>query len=128
MAQISCKRCHITSGYPTHLSSTASSCGVILYRHPSTDLRGLNSRLANPPASMLVPRNENFIYFVLCFFITFTHLKGALWHCGRASDSVLRGPGLDPHLRHHVRSFSKAHLLPRVLVNTQKALAPSQHD
>ena len=35
--------------------------------------------------------------------------EGAWWHSGRASDSELRGPGFDPHMRHRVVSLSKTH-------------------
>ena len=33
----------------------------------------------------------------------------ARWRSGRASDSELKGPGFDPHRRHHVVSLSKTH-------------------
>ena len=47
----------------------------------------------------------------------------ARWLCGRASNSGARGPGFEPQDRHIV-SFK----LSKVLVNTQEAVAPSQHD
>ena len=50
------------------------------------------------------------------------------WPSGRASDSESRGPGFEPNKGHRVVSLSKAHLLPRVLVNAQEAMAPSRHD
>ena len=45
-----------------------------------------------------------------------------------ASESESRGPGFDPHRGHPVVSLSKTHKLPRVLVNTQEAVALSRHD
>ena len=53
---------------------------------------------------------------------------GARWPSGRVSDSESRGPGFDPNKGHCVVTLSKAHLLPRVLVKTQEAMAPSRHD
>ena len=41
-------------------------------------------------------------------FATILH-KGVRWRSGRASDSESRGPGFDPHRRHHVVSLSKTH-------------------
>ena len=38
-----------------------------------------------------------------------TTLMGVGWPCGRASDSESRGPGFDPHMRHHFVSLSKTH-------------------
>ena len=54
--------------------------------------------------------------------------KGARWPSGRASDSESNGPGFEPHKGHRVVFLSNAHLLPRVLVNAQEAMAPSRHD
>ena len=45
---------------------------------------------------------------------------GVRWRSGRTSDYESRGPGFNLHRRHHIVSLSKAHLLPRVLVNTQE--------
>ena len=47
---------------------------------------------------------------------------------GRASDSVARGRGFDPHSCHRVVSLSKIHLPPRSTGNTKKVVAPSRHD
>ena len=35
--------------------------------------------------------------------------SGARWRSDRASYSESRGPGFDPHRRHHVVSLSKTH-------------------
>ena len=46
----------------------------------------------------------------------FSHAKAQFYagtivhHCGRASDSDLRGPGFDPHWRHHVVSLKQGTL------------------
>ena len=53
------------------------------------------------------------------------NIMGARRPSGRASDSESRGPGFDPHKGHRVVSMSKTHLLHRVLVKTQEAMAPS---
>ena len=39
-----------------------------------------------------------------------------------------RGSGFDPHKSHRVLSLRKTHLLPRVLVNAQEAVAPCRHN
>ena len=48
-------------------------------------------------------------------------IRGAWWHSCGASNSKKRGPGFDPHWRHHVVFLSKTNYLPRVL-------ALSRHD
>ena len=51
--------------------------------------------------------------------------RGARWLSGRASVSGARGPGFEPH---DCRGVSLRHFkLPKVLVNTQEAVASSQH-
>ena len=42
------------------------------------------------------------------------------WPSGRASDSVARGLGFDPHSSRHVVPLSKIHLLPKSTGNTQE--------
>ena len=46
----------------------------------------------------------------------------------RASDSGARGWEFDTHSGHRVVSLSKTHLPPKSTVNTQEAVASSQHD
>ena len=53
---------------------------------------------------------------------------GAQWCSGKVSVSESRDPWFNPHSQHHVVSLSKVYVLPRVLVNTQEAVAPSRHD
>ena len=63
----------------------------------------------------------------MCFLdmkiVSLCDVKRARWLSGRASNFGARGPVFEPHDRHIV-SFR----LSKVLVNTQEAVAPSQHD
>ena len=52
----------------------------------------------------------------------------ARWPSGRASDSGVRGLGLDPYSGRHVVSLSKIRLPPKSTGNIQEAVAPSRHD
>ena len=50
------------------------------------------------------------------------------WPSGRASDSLVRGRGFDPHSSRRVVSLSKINLPPKSTGNTQEVVAPSRHD
>ena len=50
------------------------------------------------------------------------------WPNGRASDSMARGRGFDPHSGRRIVSLSKIHLPPKSTGNTQEAVALSRHD
>ena len=47
--------------------------------------------------------------------------KNSRWPSGRASDSVARGLGFDPHEGRRVVSLSKIHLPPKSTGNTQES-------
>ena len=53
---------------------------------------------------MCLPRAEGSLYNV-----SIETFEGARWRSGRESDSDSVGPGFEPHKRHRVVSFSKAH-------------------
>ena len=50
------------------------------------------------------------------------------WPSGRASDSGVRGQGLEPHSGRGVVSLSKIHLPPKSTGNTLEVVASSRHD
>ena len=59
-------------------------------------------------------------------FLTIMRGRGGL--VVNTSDSGSRGRGFEPHSGRRVVSLSKTYLLPKSTGNTQKAVAPSQHD